>query len=153
MKTIDIKLKLVIVLLVAIVMNACSKDDSPDKDGATNEYEISFQMSFGEDIYVIYTEYIHDDKKSFQRYEDSDDNSAYLEDSKTYTANNKIGVSFESYATVPTKSIDVKIVNLGSGKTVLNENVGNISYDYPNKSKVTIIYDIESKKTEVVHSD
>jgi hypothetical protein len=147
------KLNLLIFILTAILIISCSKDTPTTDDWSTEEYEISFQMSFEEDIYVIYAEFIHDENKSFKRYEDSDDNSAYLEDKRGYIVKDRIGVSFESYATVPTKSIDVQITDIGSNKIVLNESVGNISYDYIGKSKVTVVYDIKTKQPEVIFSD
>lgn len=139
-----------ILLIALILLVACSPESSESDSGSTNEYEIYTRVSFKENIYTMYVNYIHDDKQSFVRYEQNDQTNSYFEDTKTYLAEDKIGIEIESKTTVATQTIDVQIRNVGSGNLVVSETIDkSIAYNIPGHHKVKLVYDIKTDKVEV----
>ena len=136
-----------ILLMALILLVACSPESSESDSGSTNEYEIYTRVSFKENIYTMYVNYIHDEKQSFVRYEQNDQTNSYFEDTKTYLAEDKIGIEIESKTTVATQTIDVQIRNVGSGNLLVSETIDkSIAYNIPGHHKVRLIFDVDTQK-------
>lgn len=139
--------KLLLITLI-IISVGCTKDKI--SEGATNEYLIYTRVSFGENIYAMHVNFIHDGDRSFNRYENNDQTDSYFEDSKSFLAENQVGIEIDSKTTVPTKSIDIQIRNVGSGELLVSETIEkNIGYNIPGHHKVRLIYDLNTESIDV----
>lgn len=139
-----------LLFILTLLLIACSKDTSETKSGATNEYEISTRVSFKENSYTMYVNYIHDEDLSFTRYEQNNQTDSFFEDSRSFLADNKIGIEIESKTTVPTEAIDIKIRNVGSGELLVSKTIDQrVAYNIPGQHKVRLIYDVVSDKVDV----
>lgn len=143
-------MKKLFLLICIFLLVSCSKDDSDSDSGATDEYELYTRVSFKENIYTMYVNYIHDENQSFVRYEQNNQTNSYFEDSKTFLVDDKIGIEIESKTTVATQTIDVQIRNVGSGKLLVSETINkNVAFNIPGHHKVRLVYDIKTKKVDI----
>ena len=141
--------KNLLTVVILLIICSCSKDNT-ESDSTTNEYEIYTRVSFRENIYTMYVDYIHDGDKSFVRYEQNDETSSYFEDSKTFLVDEEIGIEIESKTTVPTKTIDIQVRNVGSGKLLVSKTIEkSVVYNMPGQHRVKLIYNVKSGDVDI----